>query len=69
MARSFLEKYYSGGFLLSHPVARAVPSALLSLTSVCEMGTGGSSVLAPPENKLVSFYNLETIENENNSIY
>ena len=38
-----------GGDLLSHTVARAVPSALESLTSVFEMGTGGTSLLWPPK--------------------
>ena len=37
--------YKNGGDLLSHTVARAVPSALKSLTSVFGMGTGGSSLL------------------------
>jgi len=31
---------YSGGVLLSHPVAGAVPSTLEGLTSVFGMGTG-----------------------------
>ncbi len=35
----------NGGDLLSHTVARAVPLALKSLTSVFGMGTGGSSLL------------------------
>ena len=35
----------NGGVLLSHTVARAVPSAQKSLTSVFGMGTGGSSLL------------------------
>ncbi len=35
----------NGGDLLSHTVARAVPSALKSLTSVFGMGTGGASSL------------------------
>ena len=51
-------KTLSGGFLLSHSVTRAVPSALLSLTSVFGMDTGGSSVLTPPE------YKLQTLSKE-----
>ena len=39
----------SGGDLLSHAVAHAVPSALKSLTSVFGMGTGVSSSLLPPK--------------------
>ena len=39
-----------GDFLLSHTVARAVPSGLRSLTSVFGMGTGGSSSLGSPRN-------------------
>ena len=38
-----------GGVLLSHSVARAVPSALKSLTSVFGMGTGVTSLLLPPK--------------------
>jgi hypothetical protein len=37
-----------GGVLLSHPVARAVPSALASLTSGFGMGPGVSLPLWPP---------------------
>ena len=37
-----IEKIF-GGVLLSHTAARAVPSALKSLTSVFGMGTGVSS--------------------------
>ena len=40
-----------GGVLLSHTAARAVPSALKSLTSVFGMGTGVSSSLSPPKNR------------------
>ena len=39
-----------GSDLLSHTVARAVPSGLRSLTTVFGMGTGGSSSLRSPRN-------------------
>src|SRR5207253_6316529 len=39
-----------GGFLLSHAVARAVPSAPRGLTSVFGMGTGVALSTQPPEN-------------------
>ena len=39
-----------GGVLLSHTAARAVPSALKSLTAVFGMGTGVTSSLLPPKN-------------------
>src|SRR5947207_11181999 len=39
-----------GGFLLSHAVARAVPSAPRGLTSVFGMGTGVTLSTKPPEN-------------------
>ena len=39
-----------GSVLLSHTVARAVPSPQESLTSVFGMGTGGTSPLWPPKN-------------------
>jgi hypothetical protein len=39
----------SGGVLLSHTAARAVPSALKSLTSVFGMGTGVTSSPLPPK--------------------
>ncbi len=38
----------AGGDVLSHQVPSAVPSALQSLTTVFEMGTGVSSALRPP---------------------
>ncbi len=38
-------------FLLSHTLARAVPSGLRSLTSVFGMGTGGSSSLRSPRKR------------------
>ena len=41
---------FFGGDLLSHTVSHAVPSALKSLTSVFEMGTGVSSLPSPPKN-------------------
>ena len=39
-----------GGFLLSHAVARAVPSAPRGLTAVFGMGTGVALSTQPPEN-------------------
>jgi hypothetical protein len=42
----------SGEVLLSHPVSRAVPSALQGLTSVFEMGTGVAPVLYSPKIRL-----------------
>ena len=39
-----------GDDLLSHAVTRAVPWALEGLTTVFEMGTGGSPPVWPPEN-------------------
>ena len=38
-----------GGDLLSHTVARAVPSALRGLTAVFGMGTGVTLSLLPPK--------------------
>ena len=38
-----------GSDLLSHTLARAVPSALRGLTAVFGMGTGVSPSLKPPE--------------------
>ncbi len=49
LLREGVHFFYSGSALLSHTVTRAVPSALESLTSVFEMGTGGTSPLKPPE--------------------
>ena len=40
-----------GGFLLSHAVARAVPSAPRGLTSVFGMGTGVTLSTQPPEKR------------------
>ena len=37
-----------GGDLFSHPVTRAVSSALRRFTAVFGMGTGGSASLEPP---------------------
>ena len=42
----------SGGDLLSHTAARAVPSAQISLTSVFGMGTGVTLSQSPPKNWL-----------------
>ena len=40
--------FWAGGDVLSHPVARAVPSALRGLTAVFGMGTGVSPAPWPP---------------------
>src|SRR5262249_10307103 len=40
--------FIPGNFLLSHTLARAVPSGLRGLTSVFGMGTGGSLSLRSP---------------------
>ena len=45
----FFGSFGSGSFLLSQAVSRQVPSTLKSLTSVFGMGTGGSSLLSPPD--------------------
>src|SRR5690554_7231773 len=42
------EKMWAGGDVLSHPVSRAVPSALRGLTAVFGMGTGVSPAPWPP---------------------
>jgi hypothetical protein len=42
------QRYGPGTGLFSHPVARAVSSALGRFTSVFGMGTGGSTPLSPP---------------------
>ena len=39
----------SGNYLLSHKVSQAVPSALVSLTTLFGMGRGVSSPLSSPE--------------------
>src|SRR5215472_12036147 len=43
-----------GNYLVSHAVARAVPSALRGLTSVFGMGTGVTLSVRSPENLLRS---------------
>ena len=48
-SEAFQVKIYSGGDLLSHVVANAVPSALRGLTAVFGMGTGMTPSLIPPE--------------------
>src|SRR5688572_31309270 len=45
----FPEEKYPGSDLLSHPVARAVPSAVEGLTAGFGMGPGVSPLLWPPE--------------------
>ena len=47
--RKAVQESIPGDDLLSHTVARAVPSALRGLTAVFGMGTGGSPSLEPPE--------------------
>ena len=49
-ARVFRPGFYfnSGNFLLSHTLARAVPSGLQGLTAVFGMGTGGTPALQSP---------------------
>src|SRR5579864_3490546 len=43
--------FYLGNVLLSHTLARAVPSGLKGLTSVFGMGTGGSPSLQSPKSQ------------------
>ena len=43
----------SGGDLLSRAASHQVSSALQSLTSVFGMGTGGASLLSPPNVRVV----------------
>ena len=45
-----LSGFYPGDDLVSHAVARAVPSALRGLTSVFGMGTGVALSVGSPEN-------------------
>ena len=47
-------RFKPGDFLLSHTVARAVPSGLRSLTTVFGMGTGGSSSLKSPRSRVTT---------------
>ena len=49
----------SGDVLLSHTLARAVPSGLKSLTSVFGMGTGGTSSLRSPKSRFDLFGNID----------
>ena len=55
-----------GGFLLSHTVARAVPSAPRGLTSVFGMGTGVTLSTQPPENYNFRVGTQESQESELN---
>jgi hypothetical protein len=48
-----------GGFLLSHAVARAVPSAPRGLTSVFGMGTGVTLSTQPPENRIIFHFKFQ----------
>src|SRR5438132_2367561 len=49
-----------GNDLLSHPVARAVPSALVGLTAVFGMGTGVSPPLWSPDISLLQQIEITT---------
>src|SRR5438105_13001075 len=53
-----------GGFLLSHAVARAVPSAPRGLTSVFGMGTGVTLSTQPPENRFNFGLRISEFESE-----
>src|SRR5690606_27331356 len=50
---TLVTRSWAGGDVLSHPVARAVPSALRGLTTVFGMGTGGSPAPWPPATRLL----------------
>ena len=50
-----------GNDLLSHPVARAVPSALVGLTAVFGMGTGVSPPLWSPDISLMTSENASLV--------
>src|SRR5690606_21174396 len=52
--RSPVGCFEAGGVVLSHPVSRAVPSALRGLTTVFGMGTGGSPAPWPPATLLLA---------------
>src|SRR5450432_2876049 len=49
-----LGDFEPGDFLLSHTLARAVPSGLRGLTAVFGMGTGGSLSLWSPRKRLTT---------------
>jgi hypothetical protein len=49
----------SGSVLLSHAATHAVPSALKSLTTVFEMGTGVTSSPSPPETQDLAIYKIK----------
>ncbi len=53
-AQAAFFEHSSGGDLLSHELAPAVPSALRGLTAVFGMGTGVTPSLWPPENLVVA---------------
>ena len=52
---------FSGNDLLSHPVTKAVPSALKSLASGFEMGPGVSSSLISPEKPVFNVLKLSLV--------
>ena len=54
-----------GGDLLSHPVSRAVPSALEGLTSLFGMGRGVSPPPMPPETRTARRFNGASFSNHN----
>ena len=56
MGKSKKNKKKPGNDLLSHPPKETVPLALGGLTSVFEMGTGGSPPLLLPGNILTIFF-------------
>jgi hypothetical protein len=57
-------KKIPGSVLLSHPAARAVPSALKGLTSVFEMGTGVAPSPLPPGKDITfnSVFGVQSLE-------
>ena len=64
-----LRKVNSGGYLLSHLVTKAVPSAPIGLTSVFGMGTGVTLSPTPPENlNLYASYNRDYRKRKQHSL-
>src|SRR5476651_1280255 len=54
ISRRLFGGFEPGDFLLSHTLARAVPSGLRGLTAVFGMGTGGSLSLWSPRKRLTT---------------
>ena len=50
-----------GGDLFSHPVTRAVSSALKRFTTVFGMGTGGAASLKPPRDSATIFRPYQSV--------